>query len=101
LAFYNPGMSKSLVERRLTEVSDRLQILRRDLAVANEQLAHLADEADDARLRALVAETPLGEREHREAQRHADAMRRHQSEVRLEIEQLERAQDDLLDRLGE
>ena len=41
--------------------------------MADEQLAHLADEADDARLRALVSETPLAEHEHREAERHADA----------------------------
>jgi hypothetical protein len=94
-------MSKSLVERRLSEVAEQLKVLRRELVVADEQLAHFADEADDARLRALVAETPLGEREHREAQKHADAMRRHQREVGLEIEQLEQAQDDLLDRLLE
>ena len=47
----------------------------------DEQLAALADEADDARMRALVAETPLADREHREAQRHADAMARRRAEV--------------------
>ena len=75
-----PAMSRSLVERRLTEVAERLKQLRDELGVADEQLAHLADEADDARLRALVSETPLAEREHREAQRHADAMRRHRGD---------------------
>ena len=92
-------MSKRQVERRLTEVSERLKALRGELAVADEQLAQLADEADDTRLRSLVSETPLAEREHRDAQRHADAMARHRTEVLAEIEQLERAQDDLLDRL--
>jgi len=94
-------MSRSLVERRLSEVAEQLKVLRRDLAVADEQLVHFVDEADDARLRALASETPVAEREHREAQRHADAMRRHRGEVAAEIEQLERAQDDLLDRLLE
>jgi DNA-binding transcriptional MerR regulator len=92
-------MSRSLVERRLSEVADRLRTLRGELGVAEEQLAHFADEADDARLRALVSETPLAEKEHREAQKHADAMVRHRAEVQAEIAELERAQDDLLDKL--
>jgi hypothetical protein len=90
---------RSLVERRLTEVSDRIRHLREELRVADEQLAHFADEADDARIRALVSETPLAEQEHREAQKHADAMGRHRSDVIAELESLERAQDELLDRL--
>lgn len=92
-------MAKSLVERRLIEVGDRLKALRADLRVADEQLAHLAEEAEDSRLRSLVSETPLAEREHREAQRHADAMERHRREVSAEIARLEQAQDELLDRL--
>lgn len=92
-------MAKSLLERRLSELSDRLRQVRSDLGIAEEQLAHFAEEADDARLRALVAETPLAEQIHREAERHAAAMRRHREELAAEIRQLERAQDDLLDRL--
>ncbi len=94
-------MSRSLVERRLTEVAEQLKRLRRELAVADEQLTHFTEEADDARLRSLVSETPLAQQEHREAQKHADAMRRHQAEVQGKIAQLEQAQDDLLDRLLE
>ena len=52
-----------------------------------------------ARLRALVSETPLSSQEHRQAHRHADAMRRHRAEVASSIEELERDQDALLDRL--
>lgn len=92
-------MSRSLVERRLGEVSDRLRQLREELAVSDEQLAQLAEVADEARLRALVSETPLADREHHEAQRHADAMQRHRSEVLASITQLEQTQDELLDRL--
>jgi hypothetical protein len=97
--FYTLAMSRSLVERRLTEVGEQLKALRRELAVADEQLEHFVDEADDARLRALVSETPLAQQEHREAQKHADAMRAHRAQVQAEIEKLERAQDELLDRL--
>lgn len=92
-------MSRALLERRLVELSDRLKQLRQELAVADEQLFALADQAEEARLRALVSETPVAEQELREAQRHADAMSRHRAEVEAGIVQLEQAQDDLLDRL--
>lgn len=92
-------MSKSLVERRLTQVAGRLRQLRDELEVSAEQLAHLADAADDARLRALVSETPVADVDHRQAERHAEAMRRHREAVLDEIAKLERTQDELLDRL--
>ena len=92
-------MSKSVLERKLSEVTGRIRALRDELRIADEQLAHFAEEADDARLRALVSETPLAEREHAEAQKHADAMARHRAAVLTELADLERAQDDLLDRL--
>ena len=92
-------MSRRQVERRLTEVGRRIRELREELQVADEQLAHLADAADDARLRSLVSETPVSDREHREAARHADAMRNHRATVAEEIARLEGAQDELLDRL--
>ena len=94
-------MTRGMIERRLSEVSTQLRELRRELAVTDEQLAQLADEADDARLRSLVSETPIAEREHRDAARHADAMGRHRTDVVGSIERLEQQQDDLLDRLNE
>lgn len=93
-------MSRSLLERRLSEVAGRLRELRRELVVSDEQLQHLAEQADEARLRALVSETPIAGQEHREAQRHAEAMSRHRAEVQSEIDRLERTQDELLDRLS-
>jgi hypothetical protein len=92
-------MSRALIERRLTETADRLRDAARELAVVDEQLAQLVEEADEARLRSLVSETPLADHEHREAARHADAMGRHRAVVVGEIERLERVQDELLDRL--
>ena len=93
-------MTRSLVERRLSEVAERLRELRGELAVTEEQLRHLAEQADDARLRALVSETPIAGQEHREAQRHADAMSRHRADVQSSIARLEQTQDELLDRLS-
>jgi hypothetical protein len=92
-------MSRSLVERRLSELSTRMKQLRDELSVSEEQLALLAETADDLRLRALMSETPLADKEHHEAQRHADAMLRHRAEVLEGIAKLEQTQDELLDRL--
>lgn len=94
-------MSRAAVERRLIELGQRLKGLRDELALADEQLAHFADIADDTRLRALVSETPGADREHQEAERHATAMRRHREEVATEIARLEARQDELLDQLLE
>jgi hypothetical protein len=93
-------VSKWLVERRLSESSERLKRLRGERQVADEQLAFLTEAAEEARMRALVSETPLAEQESREAQRHADAMARHRADLDAEIAELARAQDALLDRLA-
>jgi hypothetical protein len=91
---------RSLVERRLTELGGRLRVLREELRVIDEQLQHLGEEADDARLRALVSETPLAEKEDRDARRHADAMARRRQEVVGSIVTLEARLDELLDQLS-
>jgi hypothetical protein len=93
-------MSKSLLERRLIDVSDRLKRLRAELAVADEQCAVLVNEAEDARLRSLVSETPLAQAEAHEMRRHADAQSRQRDALRRAIEELERDQDALLDRMA-
>ena len=92
-------MSRSLVERRLSDVATLLRQLREELSVSDEQLVHLVEAADDARLRSLVSETPGADREHQDAQRHAEAMARHRAQVAEEIARLEATQDELLDRL--
>ena len=92
-------MTRSGLERRLLEVADRLTAVRGDLAVAEDQLRHFSDIADETRLRSLVSETALADQEFQEAERHARAMERHRDELRNEISQLESRQDDLLDQL--
>ena len=92
-------MSRWLVEKRLSQSAERLKRLRAELAVVDEQLLSLADDADEARLRALVSETPLADKEHREAQKHADAMNRRRAEIMSSIDDLVRSQDELLDKL--
>lgn len=92
-------MAMSLLERRLTELGDRLRAVREELGVVEEQLAVFVETADEARLRALMSETPLAGREHTEASRHADAMARHRADLVAEVARLEVTQDQLLDRL--
>jgi len=93
-------MGRRLTERRLRDVGSRLRTMRASLAVAEEQLAHLSDEAEEKGLKALVSETPGADLEYREARRHADAMVRHRDAVKASIAELEARQDQLLDQLG-
>jgi len=90
---------RNRTETQLAEVGQRIRSLREELRVIDEQLRALADEADDARIRALVSETPLADREFRDNQRHADAMAKRRAEVVGRIAELEARQDDLLDKL--
>ncbi len=62
----------------------------------DEQLAVVAETADEARVRALVSETPLATHEHNEAARHADAMVRAREALQKTVSDLERRQDELL-----
>jgi hypothetical protein len=94
-------MSRTLLQRRLIDVSDRLKRLRADLAVAEEQCAFFEAEAEDARMRALVSETPLADAEAHEIRRHADAQGRNRDSLRRSIVDLQREQDALLDRMAE
>jgi hypothetical protein len=88
-----------LVERRLSKVAARLKTLRSELAVIDEQLAQLGDDADDQELRALVSETATASFEARDARRHVEAMQRHRGHVVAEIAELEQRQDELLDEM--
>ena len=94
-------MAAWLVERRLSQTATRLRSLRDELAMIDEQLRALADEADDLALRALVSETPFASFESNDARKHADTMQRHRQHVVDEIASLEARQDALLDKLSE
>lgn len=92
-------MGSWLVERRLSQVASRLKSLRSELAVIDEQLLQLADDAEDQEIRALVAETAGASFEARDARRHVEALGKHRAHVVAEIATLETRQDELLDRM--
>ncbi len=89
-------MHRALLERRIRDVHARLVRAREELAVLDEQLAVVLETADEARVRALVSETPLAAREHDEAARHADAMARARDALHKTVVDLELRQDELL-----
>lgn len=92
-------MTRSLTERRLTDVTNRLKRAREELLVLDEQRAALAESADDLRIRAVVAENTAVDREHRDAQKHVDAMDKSRIELAKRIADLQRSQDELLNKL--
>ncbi|HEX4246025.1 MAG TPA: hypothetical protein VHY77_10690 [Acidimicrobiales bacterium] len=92
-------MHRSTVERRLSDAHARLAKARDELAVLDEQLSVVNDIADDTRLRSLVAETPVAAKEYDEASRHAAAMLKSRQALLDTITELERRQNELLDRL--
>ena len=57
-------MPQRLLKKKLADTSLRLRQLREELKVAEEQLVHFSEEADEARLRSLVSETPLADQMH-------------------------------------
>jgi flagellar biosynthesis chaperone FliJ len=87
------------VQRRLRQTTSRLKKAREELAVIDEQLAALAEEADDLRVRALVGDSPMAERESRDAHSHVEAMTRSRAATVATIADLERTMDELLEKL--
>jgi hypothetical protein len=85
-----------LLERRIRDVHARLVRAREELAVLDEQLAVVTEEAEDARIRSLVSETPLATHEYAEIRRHADAMIRAHDALAATVGDLQRRRDELL-----
>jgi hypothetical protein len=92
-------MKRDQVERRLFEVHTLLVRARQELAVIEEQLDVFLETAEESRIRALVSETPLADRDWQDAQRHAEAMMRARDVASARVVELEHAQDDLLGKL--
>jgi hypothetical protein len=87
------------VERRLFDVHDRLARANAELEILELQLVALDEDADEARVRALVAETAAADSQWREARRHAEVMQRRRDAARALVADLVRSQDELLAKL--
>ena len=91
---------RSQTEKQLAKNVRRIHETREKLAVAEEQLAALQDDAEDLGMRSLVSESPFDSHESRHASAHADSMRRHRDDLRRTLSELEARQDELLDRMN-
>ena len=94
------GVAQRLIEKRLRRNSETLKQLHVELAVLEEQLEALRDDAREKELRSLVSETPLALHEFRDAQRHVDAIEQQFSHLQTTIREVTNDQDELLDKLG-
>jgi len=89
------------VRERLARIQDDLRRVRATERVLAEQVAYLDEVAADAETRKLVAQTPLADREWREARTDLDRHSALLDDARREVADLLTRRDDLLDRLFE
>tara|TARA_Y100000748_G_C15226784_1_gene383462 strand:- start:248 stop:553 length:306 start_codon:yes stop_codon:yes gene_type:complete len=92
-------MKYTVAERQLKEVGKRISRYKDDLAIADEQLSHLQNEAEDVRMKSLVSETAIADRERREVDQQVESMNRHHQYLVAEIKDLEERQDQLLEKI--
>jgi hypothetical protein len=89
-------MISHTLHRRLTAVSEELGSLRDEAAVLLEQLAFVREVVDEAKVRALVAETPLADRDLRVATDDVRLVERALQDVERRAARLVAEQDRLL-----
>jgi hypothetical protein len=87
------------VHERLAVLTNEIAEAQTNLRILDEQLAYVEQVAEDARIRALVSETPLADREYREAREDLERMRRSHAEAADQVRSLREEQDRLLERL--
>lgn len=101
IARFSTMLSMSwLIQRRLRATSRQLQSARADLAVLDEQIGSLVDDALDLETRAVVADTGHAAYEHRQAMGHVEAINNERQRLTRRIADIEASQDQLLDGLN-
>ena len=89
-------MSSRLHKRRLEDLQRQLSQARESLNVLQEQVAVWNDALDDARIRALVSETPLQAHDYDELSRHVAVANAEMNRRADEVRELLEARDELL-----
>ena len=87
------------LEKNLAQLNERIGKARDDLHIIEEQLLFQMDVVEDAKTRMLVSETPLSERDHREARDDLQRLVRQREHALADIAELQSEQDRLLDRM--
>jgi chromosome segregation ATPase len=89
-------MGSGLVKRRLGDLQRQLAQARESLGVLEEQVAVWNDALDDARIRALVSETPLQSKEYEDLARHVAVANAEMKRRLSEVQELVAQRDELL-----
>jgi hypothetical protein len=89
-------MSSRLHKRRLEDVQRQLSQARESLNVLTEQVAVWNDALEDARIRALVSETPLLAHDYDDLSRHVAVANAEMNRRAEEVRELLEARDELL-----
>ena len=89
-------MSSRLHKRRLEDVQRQLSMARESLSVLQEQVAVWNDALEDARIRALVSETPLQAHDYDDLSRHVTVANAEMNRRADDVRELIEARDELL-----
>ena len=89
------------IQQRLRALSDEVGTIKTELRILDEQIEFQTGVADDARLRAIVSETPLADRESQEASEDLTRMIRSRDDAQKRLDGLLAEQDSLLERMLE
>lgn len=86
------------IDARLRALSAEIAALQTEIGILDEQIEFQSDVSGDARLRAIVSETPLADREAEEATGDLARMQRSRADAQARMEALRAEQDALLER---
>jgi chromosome segregation ATPase len=89
------------LEARLRAISEEIEALKTEVRILDEQIDFQSDVAEDAHIRSVVSETPLADRESREASADLERMKKVRAELDARIASLRAEQDRLLERMLE
>lgn len=84
---------------RLRALSGEIAALQTEVGILDEQIAFQTEIADDAHIRAVVSETPLADRESKQARGDLERIVRTRREAIARLDALRAEQDALLERM--
>jgi predicted nucleic acid-binding Zn-ribbon protein len=87
------------IAQRLRALSAEIATLQTEIGILEEQIAFQTEIADDARIRALVSETPIADRDAQVASGDLARIMRSRADALKQLEQLRADQDGLLERM--
>lgn len=89
----------SRINQQLIDLTYQIDALKQDLSRSKEQLDAIEDQAEDAKIRAIVSETPDQAKHSHEMEVARDRLARVISKINEDIELLKIKQDELLEKL--